>query len=87
VITFVFHPSLLLQVPEDDYTIPLGQAEVLRQGSDVTVVGWGGQLRVLEKVYEGGREGGKEGWKSYFIHTTLFTYLPPFLFPSLPPGL
>ena len=67
--------------------IPSGQAEVLRQGSDVTVVGWGGQLRVLEKVYEGGREGGKEGWKSYFIHTTLFTYLPPFLFPSLPPGL
>ena len=61
-ITFVFHPSLLLQVPEDDYTIPLGQAEVLRQGSDVTVVGWGGQLRVLEKVgREEGREGGREG--------------------------
>lgn len=40
----------LLQVPEGDYTIPLGQAEVMRAGSDVTLVGWGGQLKVLEKV-------------------------------------
>lgn len=37
-------------VPVDDYEIPLGQAEILRFGSDVTVVGWGGQLRVLQKV-------------------------------------
>jgi hypothetical protein len=39
-----------MQVPEGDYTIPLGQAEVMRPGTDVTLVGWGGQLRVLEKV-------------------------------------
>ncbi|TFJ84916.1 hypothetical protein NSK_003948 [Nannochloropsis salina CCMP1776] len=39
------------EVPEGDYGIPLGEAEVLRAGSDVTVVGWGGQLRVLEKYY------------------------------------
>ena len=25
-------------VPEDDYTIPLGKADVKREGSDVTVV-------------------------------------------------
>jgi 2-oxoisovalerate dehydrogenase E1 component beta subunit len=37
-------------VPEGDYTLPLGKAEVMRRGTDVTVVGWGGQLRVLEKV-------------------------------------
>lgn len=37
-------------MPEGDYTIPLGKAEVMRRGTDVTVVGWGGQLRVLEKV-------------------------------------
>ena len=30
--------------------IPLGKAEILREGNDVTVVGWGGQLRVLEKA-------------------------------------
>ncbi|EWM21732.1 branched-chain alpha-keto acid decarboxylase e1 beta subunit [Nannochloropsis gaditana] len=40
------------EVPEGDYGIPLGEAEVLRAGSDVTVVGWGGQLRVLEKACE-----------------------------------
>lgn len=38
------------EVPENDYEIPLGKAEILRQGSDVTVVGWGGQLRVLESA-------------------------------------
>lgn len=38
------------EVPLDDYELPLGQAEVMREGSDVTVVGWGGQLRVLEKA-------------------------------------
>mmetsp|Transcript_9739 Transcript_9739/g.21864 ORF Transcript_9739/g.21864 Transcript_9739/m.21864 type:complete len:400 (+) Transcript_9739:51-1250(+) len=37
-------------VPDDDYMIPLGKAEILRSGSDVTVVGWGGQLRILEKA-------------------------------------
>ena len=34
----------------DDFEIPLGKAEIMRQGSDVTVVGWGGQLRVLESA-------------------------------------
>ncbi len=55
------HP--LQQVPEEDYTIPLGQAEVMRPGTDVTVVGWGGQLRVLEKVR------GKEDPPTYQPHT------------------
>lgn len=32
------------------FSVELGQAEILRQGSDVTVVGWGGHLRVLEKT-------------------------------------
>lgn len=29
------------EVPEEPYAIPLGVANVLREGSDVTVVGWG----------------------------------------------
>jgi acetoin:2,6-dichlorophenolindophenol oxidoreductase subunit beta len=29
------------EVPEDPYMIPLGTANVLREGNDVTVVGWG----------------------------------------------
>lgn len=38
------------EVPEGDFEIPLGKAEVLREGSDVTLLGWGGQLRVLNKA-------------------------------------
>jgi len=35
-------------VPVGDYEIPLQQADIVQTGSDVTVVGWGGQMRVLE---------------------------------------
>lgn len=33
-----------------DYTIPLGVANIVKEGTDVTVVGWGGQMNVLKKV-------------------------------------
>ena len=32
------------EVPEDDYTIPLGEARIMREGSDVTVVALGGMV-------------------------------------------
>lgn len=35
-------------VPVGDYELPLSTAEILQHGSDVTVVGWGQQLRVLQ---------------------------------------
>ena len=35
-------------VPTNDYILPLQQAEIIRTGTDVTLVGWGAQLRVLE---------------------------------------
>lgn len=35
------------QVPVESYTIPLSQAEVLQEGSDVTLVAWGTQVRHL----------------------------------------
>ncbi len=44
------------EVPLEDYELPLSQAEVMREGSDVTVVGWGGQLRVLEKACDLARD-------------------------------
>ena len=37
-------------VPVDDYMLPLSQAEIVQQGSDVTVVGWGAQMHVLQKI-------------------------------------
>ncbi|KAJ3145524.1 hypothetical protein HDU89_007020 [Geranomyces variabilis] len=44
----ILYRAAVEQVPEGDYTLPLGKAEVLKQGNDVTVVGWGSQLYVLE---------------------------------------
>lgn len=40
----------MLKVPVGDYEIPLGVARMVRQGTDVTLVGWGGQVHVLQKV-------------------------------------
>lgn len=37
-------------VPVGDYQLELGKAEVMREGTDVTVVGWGGHLLVLEQA-------------------------------------
>ncbi|MBL8762098.1 MAG: alpha-ketoacid dehydrogenase subunit beta [Phycisphaerae bacterium] len=32
------------QVPEGDYTIPIGQAKVVQEGSDITVITWGANV-------------------------------------------
>ena len=33
------------EVPLEDYEIPLGKAEVIKEGSDLTIIGYGSQLR------------------------------------------
>ncbi|OPX54163.1 2-oxoisovalerate dehydrogenase E1 component beta subunit [Oceanospirillum multiglobuliferum] len=38
------------EVPEGDYEIPLGVAEVVKEGTDITILGWGAQMEVLEKA-------------------------------------
>jgi 2-oxoisovalerate dehydrogenase E1 component beta subunit len=38
------------EVPVGDYTLPLGKARLVRAGSDVTLVGWGAQVLVLEQA-------------------------------------
>ena len=38
------------EVPTGDYMIPLGQARIARSGSDITLVGWGQQVAVLERA-------------------------------------
>ena len=35
-------------VPVGDYEIPLGQASIVQEGSDITVIGWGGHMKVLK---------------------------------------
>lgn len=44
------------QVPVKDYTIPLSKAEVLLEGDDVTLIGWGTQVHVLREVCEMARD-------------------------------
>jgi pyruvate dehydrogenase E1 component beta subunit len=36
------------EVPEEDYTIPIGKARLVQEGDDVTVVGWGAMLPLIE---------------------------------------
>ncbi|KAI7752242.1 hypothetical protein M8C21_023163 [Ambrosia artemisiifolia] len=38
------------EVPEGDYTLPLSEAEVIREGTDITLVGWGAQLTTMEQA-------------------------------------
>lgn len=38
------------EVPDEDYELPLGQAEVLREGTDITLVAWGAQIQAIEKA-------------------------------------
>lgn len=47
--TVVLEPKILYRssveaVPSDDYTLPIGRAEVLKPGSDITVISWGAPL-------------------------------------------
>ncbi len=36
-------------VPDNDYELPLGKAEVLLEGRDITLIGWGAMIPVLEE--------------------------------------
>ncbi|XP_069866270.1 2-oxoisovalerate dehydrogenase subunit beta, mitochondrial isoform X2 [Dipodomys merriami] len=56
-----FEPKILYraaveQVPVEPYNIPLSQAEVLQEGSDVTLVAWGTQVHVIREVAAMARE-------------------------------
>lgn len=45
--------SLKQEVPEEEYEIPLGQAEIAKSGKDITLIGWGAQnLENLKAVQE-----------------------------------
>ena len=50
-----FEPKALYRaavenVPSGDFMLPLGVGEVLRAGKDITVVGYGAQMKVLEQA-------------------------------------
>jgi pyruvate dehydrogenase E1 component beta subunit len=46
------------EIPEELYTVPLGEARVVQEGSDVTVIAWGSMLHeVLQAAEQLGDEG------------------------------
>ena len=38
------------EVPEEDYELPLGKADVVQQGTDITLLAWGAQVEIVEKA-------------------------------------
>jgi len=38
------------EVPEEDYELPLGKAELVKQGTDITLLAWGAQMEIIEKA-------------------------------------
>lgn len=46
----VLYRSAVEMVPQEDYTLPLGQADVLMEGHHCTLIGWGTQVHVLREV-------------------------------------
>ncbi|XP_026478141.1 2-oxoisovalerate dehydrogenase subunit beta, mitochondrial [Ctenocephalides felis] len=40
------------EVPVDDFTVPLGKADIIKKGDAVTLIGWGTQVHVLREVAE-----------------------------------
>lgn len=38
------------EVPEEEYTIPIGKANIIQEGSDVTVIGYGAIIREIKRA-------------------------------------
>jgi 2-oxoisovalerate dehydrogenase E1 component beta subunit len=38
------------EVPTQDYELDLHVADVMQKGTDITLIGWGAQLRVIKEV-------------------------------------
>lgn len=52
------------EVPEGDYTVPIGKANVLREGDDITVIGYSMPLMLVEQAAE---ELAKEGIGTHIL--------------------
>lgn len=38
------------EVPEDYYELPIGKAEIIKEGKDVTLLAWGAQIETIQKA-------------------------------------
>jgi pyruvate/2-oxoglutarate/acetoin dehydrogenase E1 component len=60
-VVFIEHQNLYVEkgvVPEEEYLIPLGVADVRREGTDVTLVAYSAMMLVAEKAAELAEEAG-----------------------------
>lgn len=48
----VLYRSSVEYVPTSSYTLPLSKCEIVKQGTDITLIGYGSQLYVLEAAAE-----------------------------------
>jgi 2-oxoisovalerate dehydrogenase E1 component beta subunit len=53
--TLFFEPKVLYRqavedVPVGDFALPLGKADIMQEGTDVTLIGWGKQMERLEEA-------------------------------------
>jgi 2-oxoisovalerate dehydrogenase E1 component beta subunit len=46
------------EVPDGSYELPLGKAEIVKNGDQVTVLAWGAQMEIIEKAVEMAEEEG-----------------------------
>ena len=44
--------AIVEDVPEDNYVVPLSEAKVVREGTDVTLVSWGAMMRLSKEAAE-----------------------------------
>ncbi len=51
-------------VPDGDYTVPIGRAKVLREGNDLTIISWGAMVRV---ALEAAEAAAGSGWSSRVV--------------------
>jgi len=48
------------EIPEESYEIPLGKANLLREGGDLTLISWGAMIRLALEAAEAAAESGYE---------------------------
>ena len=44
--------AIKMEVPEEQYVIPLGTAKVVREGTDLTLISWGAHVRTCREAAE-----------------------------------
>jgi 2-oxoisovalerate dehydrogenase E1 component beta subunit len=52
----ILYRQAVENVPIKDYTLPLSKAEVIKEGSDITIVAWGTQVHVAKEVAQMAQE-------------------------------